>query len=74
MMIMILNNTHTKDSNNSNTSNNSSNNKRHNNDDTPSPPIKSSDFRGFDSSRLFILRGEFSCPLNLIGGLPESLT
>ena len=24
---------------------------------TPSPPIKSLDFRGFDSSRLLILRG-----------------
>ena len=24
---------------------------------TPSPPIKSFDFRGFDSSRLLILRG-----------------
>ena len=24
---------------------------------TPCPPIKSSDFRGFDSSRLLILRG-----------------
>ena len=24
---------------------------------TPSPPIKSLDFRGFDSSRVFILRG-----------------
>ena len=24
---------------------------------TPSPPTKSFDFRGFDSSRLFILRG-----------------
>ena len=24
---------------------------------TPSPPTKSSGFRGFDSSRLFILRG-----------------
>ena len=25
--------------------------------DTPSPPIKSLGFRGFDSSRLFIIRG-----------------
>ena len=25
--------------------------------DTPSPPIKSLNFRGFDSSRLLILRG-----------------
>ena len=42
---------------------------------TPSPPTKSLDFRGFDSSRLLILRGgKFLCPLNLIGGLPESLT
>ena len=27
---------------------------------TPSPPIKSLDFRGFDSSRLLILRGRNS--------------
>ena len=57
MMIIILKHTHDKHSNNSNTSNNSSNNKQHNNDDTPSPPIKSLDFRGFDSSKLLILMG-----------------
>ena len=27
------------------------------NNTTPSPPIKSLDFRGFDSSKLLILRG-----------------
>ena len=42
---------------------------------TPSPPIKSLDFRGFDSSKTLNCKGrEFSCPLNLIGSLLESLT
>ena len=41
---------------------------------TPSPPTKSLGFRGFDSIRLLILKGEFSCPCNFIGSLPESLT
>ena len=41
---------------------------------TPSPPIKSLDFRGFDSSRLNYEGWEFSCPYDFIGGLPESLT
>ena len=40
----------------------------------PSPPIKSLDFRGFDSSKLLNQGWEFSCPLNFIGSLPESLT
>ena len=35
---------------------------------TPSPPIKSFDFRGFDSSRLLILKGGNShVPINLYG-------
>ena len=37
--------------------------------------LRGSGFRGFDSSRLLILRGgNSSCPLNFIGSLPESLT
>ena len=45
------------------------------NKDTPSPPVKSLGFRGFDSSRLLILRGGNShVRRNLIGSLPESLT
>ena len=44
-------------------------------DCTPSPPTKSFDFRGFDSSKLLSLRGwELSYPYNCIGSLPESLT
>ena len=38
-----------------------------------SPPIKSLDFRGFDSSRLLILRCGNSYDMKFIGGLPESL-
>ena len=41
---------------------------------TPSPPTQSLHVRGFDSSRLNSKGWEFSCPLNCIGGLPESLT
>ena len=42
---------------------------------TPSPPTKSLDFRGFDSSRLLILTGgNYHNKSNLIGSLPESLT
>ena len=40
----------------------------------PNSPIKSLDFRGFDSSRLLIIRGEFSCQYDFTGALPESLT
>ena len=36
---------------------NNNDNDDHNDDNTPSPPTKSLDFRGFDSSRLLILRG-----------------
>ena len=75
--------------NDNNDSNNKSNNNDNDNDNnviafgyatfrylsTPSPPTKSLDFRGFDSSRLLMLRGGYSHVRRiLIGGLPESLT
>ena len=41
---------------------------------TPSPPTKSFDFRGFDSSKLLILKGGNSHVRWIWWGLPESLT
>ena len=41
---------------------------------TPTPPTKSLGFRGFDSSRLLILRGGILMSVESIGGLPESST
>ena len=39
---------------------------------TPSPPTESLDFRGFDSSRLLILKVGNSHVRDFIGSLPES--
>ena len=42
---------------------------------TPSPPMEGLDLGGFDSGRLLNSKGwEFSCPLNFVGSLLESLT
>ena len=40
----------------------------------PSPPTKSSGFRGFDSNKLLIIRGGKYHIHNCIGSLPQSLT
>ena len=40
----------------------------------PSPPTKSFDFRGLDSSRLLILKGGSSHVLKIVGSFPESLS
>ena len=60
---MHIHNNNNNEHNHDNNNNNNNEHNKYNNDNniyvrsTPSSPIKSLDFRGFDSSRLLILRG-----------------
>ena len=61
-------------SSNNNSNTNKNNNNSRSTHSMPSPPIKSLHFRGFDSSRLLILRGGILMSVESYRGLPESLT